>query len=159
LKIILIASVSKNRIIGKEGSLPWNSKSDLKHFQNTTINNAVLMGRKTFESIGKPLINRMNIVVSNNLRNSITSNNLHFVSNIEQGIEFAQIQNTGDLFIIGGGEIYAQTIQIADELIISHFPLIVEGDTSFPNIEPLLWEIKKTIDMKTFTITYYSKRT
>ena len=102
--IIGIVAIAKNFAIGKDGKLPWHYSADLKFFKQTTTGNAIVMGRKTFESIGKPLPNRLNIVLSRS-SNIETCPNLIWLKNIEEVIALSQYLK-GDLFIIGGAEIY-----------------------------------------------------
>ena len=128
--ISIIAAVSKNGVIGVDNKLPWDLPEDLKRFKELTTGNVVIMGRKTYESIGKPLPNRINIVITRNkdffVPGVITTNSL----------ESALLKAGGDkhIFIIGGGEIYKQSIGFADKLYITEVDMEVEGDTKFPTI-------------------------
>jgi dihydrofolate reductase len=159
LKTILIASTSKNLVIGNNQKLPWVSKPDLNHFKNTTINNTVLMGRKTFESIGSILPERLNIVLSRSkLQDNHSMDSLVYSSSIEEAKSIAHKSKNGDLYVIGGGEIFSQTIEQADEIIISHFQFYTEGDTYFPEINPTKWIETKRNPFDNFHISYYSKR-
>jgi dihydrofolate reductase len=129
--ISLIAAVSENGIIGVDNKLPWYIPEDLKRFKKLTRGNVVIMGRKTYESIGKPLPDRVNIIVSRN-------KNLHIpgclvVSSIAQAIKKAG--NDKDIFIIGGGEIYNSGIVYAKRIWLTKVHQEVEGDTKFPEID------------------------
>lgn len=128
--ISIIAAVSNNGVIGVDNKLPWDLPEDLKRFKELTTGNVVIMGRKTYESIGKPLPNRINIV--------ITRNKDFFVPDaiVTNSLESALLKAGGDkdIFIIGGGEIYKQSMGFADKLYITEVDMEVEGDTKFPTI-------------------------
>jgi dihydrofolate reductase len=128
--ISIIAAVSKNGVIGVDNKLPWDLPEDLKRFKELTTGNVVIMGRKTYESIGKPLPNRINIVV--------TRDKDFFVSGVltANSLDSALLKAGGnkDIFIIGGGEIYKQSMGFADKLYITEVDMEVEGDTTFPTI-------------------------
>lgn len=128
--ISIIAAIDEKRGIGKNNQLPWHIPEDLKRFKEITSGHTIIMGRKTFESIGKPLPNRKNIVITSQLQNLDGAiNDLIFVSSLEQALEIAK----GDVFIIGGGQVYGQAIEKADKLYLT----LVEGDfncdTFFPD--------------------------
>ncbi len=130
--ISIITAIDDKRGIGRRGQLPWHLSEDLKRFKEITSGNTVIMGRKTFESIGKPLPKRFNIVISGqpqDIRSGELSNDLIFVSSLDEALEKAK----GDAFVIGGGQIYNLAIEKADKLYLTQ----VEGDfgcdTFFPN--------------------------
>lgn len=128
--ISIIAAVSKNGVIGVDNKLPWDLPEDLKRFKELTTGNVVIMGRKTYESIGKPLPNRINIVV--------TRDKDFFVPGVlsANSLDSALLKAGGnkDIFIIGGGEIYKQSMGFVDKLYITEVDMEVEGDTTFPTI-------------------------
>ena len=126
--ITLIAACSKNRIIGNDNKLIWNVPGDLKRFKELTSGHTILMGRKTYESIGKPLPNRRNIVLS---RNTTEINNCLVYSSL---IEVLNLYKN-DLFVIGGGEIYKQCLPYADKIELTYIDKDFEGDTYFPIID------------------------
>ncbi|MBN2561251.1 MAG: dihydrofolate reductase [Phycisphaerae bacterium] len=142
MKTIIIVAMTRNRVIGKDGSVPWREPEDLKHFKRTTTGHAVIMGRKTFESIGKPLPKRRNIVVTHNPsyalpapRSSIVSSesSIHIVHSLEEALQLCRQRNEEKAFIIGGGQTYEQALPIADEMIITQIERDdVAGDTYFP---------------------------
>jgi|SRR3989344_3755761 len=146
MTISIIAAVAKNNVIGKENALPWHLPEDLKRFRKLTIGKTVLMGRKTFESIinklGKPLPNRKNIVVTRKKDISYPTGVLIY-SDLDKAI---REHDDEDLFIIGGGEIYRQTVDKAGILYITHVDEVANGDVFFPEIRDHLW--KKTDDEK-----------
>lgn len=139
--IAVIAAVADNGVIGHLGRMPWRLKGDLKHFRRITMGKPVIMGRKTFESIGKPLDGRPNIVVSRKL--SLEHDNVQVAYNLVEALRLAEIEahkaGVDEICVIGGGEIYAEMIQRADRLHITHVHAEPEGDTHFPQIESGTW--------------------
>ena len=148
--ISLIAAIGKNNELGNKNSLLWHLPADMKHFRDTTREHTVIMGRKTFESIGKPLPNRENIVVTrdkNYFKSGITvvhslEEALRFAS-LEQGKHFEEKQEETEIFIIGGGELYKESISRAGKLYITHVDDSPDADTFFPTIGPEWKEISK----------------
>lgn len=138
--IKLIAAVSKNLQIGKNNELPWHISEDLKYFRKTTSGQAVLMGRKTFESIGRPLPNRRNIVLTRNT--NFSADGVEVVHTIEEAI--ALCKSLDQVFIIGGGQIYAAFLPYADELYLTLVDKEIDGDTDFPIFESQFECIKST---------------
>ena len=128
MKISIITAMDAKRGIGKNGQLPWHIPEDFRRFKDLTSGNTVLMGRKTFESIGRPLPNRFNIVITNQLGNTDTQD-LIFVNSLEEALKKAK----GNVFIIGGGQIYAQSIQKADKLYLTKIDGDFNCDTFFPD--------------------------
>ena len=140
-KIVLVAAHAKNRVIGLDGDMPWRLPSDLKHFKSATLGAPVIMGRKTYLSIGKPLPGRANIVVS---RSGFSAEGVETVSSLEAAIErardHARKSGAAQVSVIGGGEIYALAIGLADELLLTEVDAHIEGDTVFPAIDSDLWQ-------------------
>ena len=135
--ITIIAAIGKNNALGKNNQLLWKLPKDLKHFKALTENHPIVMGRKTFESIGKPLPNRTNIVVSR--KEKWFSEEILIVSKLKEAIKFAK-KIDEDIFIIGGGEIYNQTMELADKLEITLVDDDFEADTFFPKIDLKIWQ-------------------
>lgn len=133
--ISLVVAVSENGVIGTDGTLPWHLPADLRHFKALTMGKPVLMGRKTYESIGRPLPGRRNIVVTRS--SDWSQEGVHVVHDIESGIRAAA--PCDDLMIIGGGEIYARTLERADRIYLTRVHVIVEGDTTFPTLDLEDW--------------------
>lgn len=132
--IALIAAISNNSVIGNKGKLPWWCPSDLRYFSNITRGHTVLMGRKTYESIGKPLAGRKNIVVGSiKPELSISPQETRFVNDISD-IDFSE-----DLFVIGGRHLYERMIGVADVMYITRILADVDGDTLFPEIDWSVW--------------------
>jgi len=131
MKLIIIAALNRKRVIGNNGKLPWHISEDLKRFKRLTIGHTVVMGRKTFESMGKPLPDRRNVVLS--------SKNLPGVetfSSIESALEALKAQDR--VFIIGGGDIFDQFLDRADELHLTLVDIDADGDAFFPSYEHLI---------------------
>ena len=131
--INIIVAMSKNRVIGNDNSLIWRLSSDLKRFKELTTGNTIVMGRKTYESIGKPLPNRRNIIVTRDL--NFRAEGCEVVQTIEKLLNMYDYDRKGqDFYIIGGGEIYARLIDICDKIYLTLVDETFEGDTSFPEI-------------------------
>lgn len=129
--INLIAAISKNRQIGIHNQMPWHIPEDLKYFKEITTGYPVIMGRKTFESIGHPLPNRRNIVLTKNT--TYTHEHVEVIHSFEEALKLCHTLPKS--FIIGGGEIYKAFLPHADHLYLTLVDTIVEGDTSFPSYE------------------------
>jgi dihydrofolate reductase len=133
--ISLIAAVSENRIIGGNNEMVWDLPLDTRYFMKTTEGHCILTGRRNFESIPekfRPLKNRTNIVVTRRQNYLEDDAGLKIVGNIQEGINFAETQSEQELFVIGGGQIYQQTIHLADRLYITEIKNRFKGDTYFP---------------------------
>ena len=128
--ISIIVAYSKNRVIGYKGKMPWKIKGEQLWFKELTLNHTVIMGRKTYESIGKPLENRFNIIVSSTL--FFDEENLKTARSLNEAISLA---NSEEVFIIGGQQLYEEAITIADTLYITEIDIEVEGDTYFPKFD------------------------
>ena len=158
MSISLIAAVAKNNVIGRENDLPWYLPEDLKRFRKLTTGKIVLMGRKTFESImkrlGKPLPDRKNVVVTRSV-------DLEAPASVEiaNSLDEALSKYAGeDLFVIGGGQIFAQTIDKADTLYITQVNLDARGDSFFPQIDPARWKKVQEEEHDNYTFATYNKR-
>ena len=137
--ISLVVAASDNNAIGKNNQLLWNLPNDLKFFKNTTWGFPVIMGRKSFESVKKPLPGRTNIVVTSN--KDWKYETVIRVDNLEDGIQKAAETNSKQVFIIGGGEIYKQSMDIADVIYLTRVHAQLEGDTFFPVIDESKWQL------------------
>ncbi len=132
-KISIIVAMAKNRVIGKDNEMPWHLPADLQHFKQKTLAKPIIMGRKTFESIGRPLPKRHNIIVSRN--SDYRQDGCDVVSSLDEAIKLAG--EVEEVMIIGGGFLYQQTIDQADKLYLTFIDLEVDGDTLFPEYEHL----------------------
>lgn len=139
MRILLIAAVANNGVIGKENDLVWRIPTDFKRFKALTSGNYILMGRKTFESLGKPLPNRTHLVITRNPNYSVPEGH-HVFASVEDAFIYCNKIGVDDLYVIGGGEIYKQTISMADELVITEVDASPEGDAFFPEIDPKIWK-------------------
>ena len=139
MEIILIAAVSKNKVIGKKGGIPWNIKKDLNFFKEKTLNSPIIMGRATFKSIGRPLPNRVNIVMTRSIKNT---EGVTEVTSVAKAIEAASIdKDSSEVYVIGGENIYKEFLPIANRIIITEVDLYIEdGDTFFPEWNISEWK-------------------
>lgn len=142
MKISLIVAMAENRIIGRDNAMPWHLPGDLRFFKRVTLNKPVIMGRNTFESIGKPLVERPNIVVTRNP--DYRPEGVTVANSLEEGLAaagrlIAATPDNNEVMIIGGGEIYAQALPLADRLYLTEVHAVVEGDASFPAFERAEW--------------------
>jgi dihydrofolate reductase len=136
-----IAAVSENNAIGKHNSLPWHLPEDLKFFKKTTMGKPVIMGRKTFESLGRPLPGRLNIVLSGNKDLKLPDGVLVY-DDVNLALERLQSENTEEGFIIGGGKIFETTMPFADRMYITRVNTIIpDADTFFPDIDHTHWKM------------------
>jgi dihydrofolate reductase len=136
LKISLIAAFAEERVIGKDGKIPWTLKEDLKHFRNKTEGFSVVMGRKTYESIGVPLPNRLNIVMT---RNPKKLEGVKEVTNKEKALEIAS-SYSNEVFIIGGEKIYEEFLPLATKMYLTKIDIKTKGDAFFPKWNVNDWE-------------------
>lgn len=157
MKKIIIAAVSENYVIGKDGKIPWHSESELSHFKRTTINFPILMGRKTFTSLGNPLPDRLNLVLSRSSDFTILCDNSFLFNSLSEVYNFCISNNFTKLFIIGGGEIFSQLINQVDELWLSKMKLTVEGDIIFPKINPAIWNLYSSEEFEEFIIEKFRR--
>ena len=144
MKISLIAAFSEGRVIGKDGKIPWTLKEDLKHFRNKTEGCSVVMGRKTFESIGRPLPNRLNIVMT---RNPKKLKGVKEVTNREEALKIASSYSE-EVFIIGGEKIYEEFLSMSTNMYLTKIYIKTKGDTFFPKWNVNDWEELSRQDRK-----------
>ena len=135
MRISIIAAMARNRIIGRENGLPWHLPEDLRHFKRLTMGHHILMGRKTFESIGKPLPGRTSIVITRN--RNYASQGVHCAASIEAAL--ASCKGDDEIFFIGGAELYQQAIAYAERLYLTEIKKDFEGDARFPEYDKTLW--------------------
>ncbi|HBO18293.1 MAG TPA: dihydrofolate reductase [Methylophilaceae bacterium] len=156
----IIVAMSSNRVIGVNNTLPWHLSEDLKHFKSLTTGHTIIMGRKTYESIGRPLPNRRNIVIS---RNSNTSyEGVEVVHSLEDA--FSISTNDKEVFVIGGSNIYEQALSFVDQLYITEIKKSFIGDAFFPEINKQIWieysrDDHVTNDGLEFSFVKYQKNT
>ena len=140
LPIALVVAVAQNGVIGRDGDMPWKLSTDLKRFKRDTMGKPVIMGRRTFESIGKALPGRLNIVVSRSdfvADDTVHANSVDAAVFLAEG--WAKDNGSEEICIIGGGQIYGETLPMADKLYVTHIMAEPDGDTRFPEISEAEW--------------------
>ena len=159
MTISIIVAMTKNKVIGKDNEMPWHLSDDLKNFKKLTLGKTVIMGRLTYDSIGRPLPNRKNIVLSRSLKDK----QVNVLSSVEEALDITSSEE--EVFIIGGQDIYLQTIKKATKLYITMINSEIEGDKFFPNIDLSQWKIidslaysKGEFNSHDFTARVYIKK-
>ncbi len=137
--VSIIVAASENNVIGRDNQLLWHLPEDMKFFKNTTWGMPVIMGRKTYESMGKALPGRINIVVTR--QQAWAAENVFVAAGIPEALKIASATNCKECFIIGGGEIYRQVFDKANRIYLTRVHAVVEGDTYFPGITDDNWEL------------------
>jgi len=139
--VTIIAAMSENRVIGRHNKLPWHLPADMKHFKRLTMGKPVVMGRKTFESIGKPLAGRTNIVITRNLQ--YHTDNCIIVHSIDEAFNITKTSN--ELMVIGGASFYEQALPLADRMYLTLVHTTLTGDALFPQYKEEEWvEVKRS---------------
>ncbi len=159
MKLILVAAVAANGVIGADGNMPWRLPEDLRRFKSLTMGHPMVMGRKTFDSIGRALPGRRTVVVTR--QPGWAAPGVEVADSVEQALQLAAAGNGAadePVMIVGGGEIYRATIGLADRLEITHVETEVAGDTTFPAIEPALWEVTDRDQRAGFAFATYRRR-
>lgn len=143
IKITVIVAAALNNVIGRDNAMPWRLSTDLKRFKALTLGKPVIMGRKTFESIGRPLPERLNIIVTRDA--DFTAENVTIVDSLDKAFSLAKAyaseHSLDEVCVIGGGQIYQQVINFADQINLTRVLTEVEGDTLFPELEPEKWQL------------------
>jgi len=166
IAIVLVVAVAENGVIGRDNKLPWRIKSDLKFFKSVTMDRPVVMGRKTYDSIGKPLPGRTNIVVTR--RPDFAAPGILVAPGVEPALAAARgdaLRRGADtIAVIGGTEIFAQTLPLADRIILTLVHAKPVGDTYFPDLDPAVWREAERLpqpkgpdDEYGFTIVHYQR--
>lgn len=146
----IVVAVSENGIIGRDGDMPWRLSTDLKRFKAITFGKPLVIGRKTYESLGgKPLPGRPHVVISGSA--TIEHPDVTMAHSLSEAIDIAErlARESGQTEIIigGGGEIYAQAMELTDRMCVTHVQTHVAGDTSFPSIDPAVWTVVETLEV------------
>ena len=150
----IIVAIADNNAIGKDNELLWHISEDLKFFKRQTLGWPVIMGRKTFESIGRALPGRVNIVIS---RGFSTGEEVAVAGSLEEAFKIAESTNLEKCFVMGGGQIYSQALQMVDRLVVTHVHTVIEdADTFFPPIDPAVWKEAKRSELFTDEETGYN---
>ncbi len=144
MRLAMIAAQSQNRVIGNNNKLPWYLPEDLKYFKRVTLGKPIIMGRKTFESIGRPLPGRTNIIITRNPDWTHDGAGVRVVHSLQQAIELAEslalVNGFEESLVIGGAEIYALALPQADRLYLTQVHAEVQGDAHFPPLDPTQWQ-------------------
>ncbi len=135
----ILVAFDENRVIGKNNALIWHLPADLKRFKALTTGHVIIMGRKTFESIGRPLPNRTTVVISR--QQDLKIEGVILAHSVEEAILKAKSISRDDIFIVGGAEIYQLSLPLADQILVTQLHDIFEGDAFFPEISSDMWEI------------------
>lgn len=138
-----LVAVSNNNVIGKDNDLPWKLKKDLLHFKNYTVGKTILMGRKTFESIGRPLPNRNNFIVSTTLQNV---NGAEVFKSLDSAIE--NVSSGEEVVIIGGGYLFRESINFFNKLVLTQVDCLIDGDIFYPEVNLDQWTLEQSEDFK-----------
>lgn len=144
MKITLIAAMASNRVIGKDNDVPWKLPPDLKRFQRLTMGHVLLMGRKTYESVGRPLPGRTNLVVTR--QEGFAPEGVHVARSLEEALVWAKQTGESELFVAGGAEIYRQTLPVADRLQLTRIEEEFPGDAYFPEYDETEWVLVERED-------------
>jgi dihydrofolate reductase len=147
-----IVAMAENRVIGNQGTIPWHLPEDFKFFKATTMGHAILMGRKTYESIGKPLPGRENIVLS---RTMPETQGITVIRSLD---ELKEPNDGRDLFVIGGEEIYRLLLPKVQELYVTKVPRVIEGDTRFPKFEAEFDSGTKVLETADFSVWKHCRK-
>lgn len=142
MEVVIHVAVARNGVIGHEGGMPWKLSTDLRRFKASTMGNPIVMGRKTFESLGKPLPGRLNIVVTRD--DGWSAEGARRAGSLDEALAIADdevhaMPDARQISVIGGGEIYRLALPLADRLEVTHVEAGPEGDTHFPTITPEVW--------------------
>lgn len=135
MRLSLIVAVARNGVIGRDNELPWRLSADLRHFKRLTTGHPIVMGRRTWESIGRPLPGRRNVVLSRDP--AFAAEGVEVFRGLEQALE--ALQGAEEVFVIGGAAIYAMALPRADRVYLTRVEAEVEGDTRFPDLDPAHW--------------------
>jgi dihydrofolate reductase len=152
-----IVAMAENRVIGNAGTIPWHLPEDFKFFKATTMGHAILMGRKTYESIGKPLPGRENIVLSRTMPPESVPPGVTVIRSIDELKELEHSQEGRDLFVIGGKEIYRLLLPRVQELYVTKVPRAFEGDTRFPEFEDQFDAGTNVLETSGFSVWRYRR--
>lgn len=148
LPLSLIAALGENRVIGVDNSMPWHLPGDFKYFKATTLGKPIIMGRKTWDSLGRPLPGRLNIVVSRQA--DLLLEGAEVFSSLEAAVvraeEWAKAQGVDELMLIGGAQLYAQGLAQADRLYLTRVALSPQGDAWFPEFDQQQWKLVSNVE-------------
>ena len=150
MSLILIAAVGANGVIGRDNDLPWRIREDLQHFKQLTLGHTLVMGRKTYDSIGRPLPGRRTVVVTR--QHDWSAEGVEVVHSVEEALKA-----DGYIFVAGGGQIYRQALPYADRLELTEVAQSPAGDVTFPTVDPDLWTETARTPHEGFTFVSYRR--
>jgi dihydrofolate reductase len=153
--ITIIVAIGNNYVIGKDGWMPWSIPEDLRHFKEKTLNHSVVMGRKTFDAIGRPLPRRKNFVVTRDPRWYFEG--VEVIDDFELFLQRNQ-KSEDEIFIAGGAQIYKTALPYAEKMIISHIDTEIDGDTFFPKWDRTKFDLVDTVEYTGFSVKTYLKK-
>jgi dihydrofolate reductase len=157
MNLALIVAISEDGTIGNEGKIPWHIREDLQRFKRLTMGHPIIMGRRTYEAIGKPLPGRTNIVLTQNLNFTAPPGVLTFPS-LDAALDHCRRQNEQSVFIIGGSKVYQAALPLADKLFVTEVHRRVDGDTKFPNYNRREWIEIAREDGPEYSFVEYARR-
>lgn len=150
MSVVLIAAVGRNGVIGRDNDLPWRIREDLQHFKQLTLGHTLVMGRKTYDSIGRPLPGRRTVVITR--QSDWSAEGVDVVHTLDDALKLA---DGNDIYVAGGGEIYRLALPYADRLELTEVDQAPEGDVTFPTIDPAAWTETARDPREGFTFVSY----
>jgi dihydrofolate reductase len=141
MRISIIAAVAENGVIGRGGTLPWRLSDDLRRFKQLTMGHTIIMGRRTWESIGRALPGRRTVVVSRNPDFRTNAEGVTTITSLDKSLSIAEVAGDDEAFIIGGAELYRESLGRADRLYLTRVCAAIDGDTSFPEVNWNNWQL------------------
>ncbi len=144
MRISIIVAVAENGVIGRGGKLPWHLAADLRRFKRLTMGHAIVMGRKTWESIGRPLAGRRMMVVSRDPHYRSEFDDVAVVRNVDAAVELAKAAGEVEVFIIGGSDIFRCGLPLADAIYLTRVEAEIDGDAFFPEIDWTAWQLRQS---------------
>lgn len=162
MDVIIIAAIASNNVMGNSvtNALPWHLPEEFKHFKNTTTGNPILMGRKTFLSLGKPLKNRTNCVITSDSLFDAKFAEVLIFNSLESGLKHFDDSHAERVYITGGAKLYAYSLQkdLVTRMVLTHLKFDAQGDVLFPEFNTAEWEKEKEEDFEQYTIVWYKKK-
>lgn len=149
--VTVVAAVARNGVIGREGDLPWHLPEDMRRFKELTMGGTLVMGRRTYESIGRPLPGRRTVVVTRQA--DWSAEGVETAGSLEEAIEKA---GDGQVFVVGGAEVYRRALDVADAMVLTEVDAEPEGDVYFPDI-PANWRMTRREPRDGFTLTHWQR--
>lgn len=157
MRIIIISAIAENGVIGTaKGEMPWHVKEEFAHFKSTTLGSPIIMGRKTFETLGKPLKERLNIIVTHSASFQVADTLVQ--NSLLAAVDYCNKEKYEKIFIIGGREIYVQAIPLADEMILSFMKFKAEGEILFPDYDENDWQKTDERNFEQFSVVTFVRK-